>query len=198
MACILSVLAFLPYIRDTLRGGSRPERASWLIWSVLSTISFFSQLHEGARYSLMFAGSQVAITVTVFLLSIKLGHGRYFTDLNRLLYAIALIGLITSLVSDSAIYALAVAIAISLMGGIKTVCKAFRNPHTETVLSWFVALIASVFGAMSVGSLDPVLLAYPLYLVAVYASIIAAIIAGRWWLGATRTRTIIVKQGQSL
>lgn len=181
IASVLSVLAFLPYIKDTLGGVTRPERASWLIWSVLSTISFFSQLHEGARLSLMFAGSQVAITVSVFLLSIKLGHGHYFSDINKILYAIASIGLLTSFVSDSAIYALVVAIAISLMGGMKTVFKAFRNPHTETVLSWFVALLASVFGAMSVGSLDPVLLAYPLYLVVVYSAIIVAIIVGRWW-----------------
>ena len=56
IACVLSVVAFLPYIRDTISGNTRPERASWLIWSVLSTISFFSQVYEGAGISLLFSG----------------------------------------------------------------------------------------------------------------------------------------------
>lgn len=179
IASALSVVAFLPYIKDTILGNTKPERASWLIWSVLSTISFFSQLLEGAGLSLWFAGSQVTVTLTIFLLSIRRGHGAYLTAVNKKLYAITALGLLTSFIYDSAIYALLVSITISLLGGARTVVKAFYHPDTETVSSWLVALIASVFGLISVGELNVVLLAYPLYLVVIYASVIIAILIAR-------------------
>ncbi len=179
IACALSVLAFMPYIRDTLLGNTRPERASWLIWTVLSSISFFSQIYEGAGLSLWFAGAQVSVTAIIFLLSIRLGHGLYITEINKKLYAITFVGLLTSFIYDSAVYALAVSILISLAGGAKTVVKAFHHPATETISTWLMALLASVFGLISVGKPDPVLLAYPMYLIVIYGSVIIAILAGR-------------------
>ncbi len=67
---VLSTYAYIPYILDTLAKRTNPQRASWLIWSVLGSIAFFSQLFEGASSSLWFAGVQVTGTISVFLLSI--------------------------------------------------------------------------------------------------------------------------------
>ena len=36
----LGALAFLPYIANVLQGRSSPQRASWLIWATISTITF--------------------------------------------------------------------------------------------------------------------------------------------------------------
>ena len=44
LSAALSVLAYAPYMRDTIFGQTRPHRACWFIWSVLATISFFSLL----------------------------------------------------------------------------------------------------------------------------------------------------------
>ena len=112
IASLLSVIAFIPYVRDTVSGQTQPERASWLIWSVLSAMAFCSQVYEGARLSLLFAGSQVSVTVLIFLLSVKYGYGKFLTRTNKRLYCVALLGVLTSVVVDSGIYALAVSIGI--------------------------------------------------------------------------------------
>lgn len=142
-------------------------------------MAFCSQVYEGTRLSLLFAGSQVAVTVLIFLLSIKYGYGNFLTCTNKRLYCVAFLGVLTSVVVDSFIYALAVSIGISLMGGSRTVIKSYRHPDTETVTTWVVALIASVFGLLSVGEFDLVLMAYPVYLIVLYAFVIVAIYAGR-------------------
>jgi hypothetical protein len=56
---------------------------------------------------------------------------------------------------------------------------AFREPGTETFSTWLLFLISSVLALYSVGSLDWVLLAYPLYLTILYAAIAAAMVFGR-------------------
>ena len=175
----LSVLAFLPYIRDTLRGRTRPERASWLIWSVLSSTAFFSLIHEGATSSLWFVGVQAAGTICVFLLSIKRGVGGFMRTSDRWVLCAAALGLALWYVTDNAAYALAITIVISALGGAVTVVKAFRSPGTETFSTWLAFLMSSALAVYSVGQLDPVLLAYPMYLATLYTAIVVAMLTGR-------------------
>ncbi len=175
----LSTVAYLPYIRDTLLRHTQPQRASWLIWSVLGSIAFFSQLYEGATDSLWFAGVQVSGTITVFLLSIRLGVGGFLNRRDRYVLALAALGLVAWYLTNTAVYALAITISISLLGGAVTVRKAYLNPQSETLSTWACSCIASVFAILAVGRLDPVILAYPVYLFTLNSAIVAAVLLGR-------------------
>ncbi|MEM9343131.1 MAG: hypothetical protein AAGA87_08810 [Pseudomonadota bacterium] len=175
----LSAVAFLPYILDTLRRQTQPERASWLIWSVLSTIAFFSQVYEGATTSLWFVAVQVSGTILVCLLSVKRGVGGFMRRSDRWILIAAALGLMLWYFTSSAAYALAVTISISLLGGSVTVLKAYFEPRTETFSTWVLFLIASALALFSVGELDWVLLAYPMYLTTLYGAIVLAMVIGR-------------------
>ena len=177
---ILSLFCFAPYIVDTLRGRTQPERASWLIWSMLGVIAVFSQSYEGATSSLVFAVVQVGGTIVIFALSIRLGAGRYNCRKNMLIYAMTALGLAAWYVSESAAYALAITVSISMLGGLVTIQKSYRNPSSETMSTWVMGGVASVCAVFSVGKLDWVLLAYPLYLLVLYSCIISALVLGRW------------------
>jgi len=178
LSAMLSCMAYFPYIKDTLAGTTQPQRASWLIWSVLSSIAFASQLAEGAAQSLIFAGIQCSGTVVIFLLSIRRGAGDLITGRDGWVLLASAVGLGLWYITDSATYALVTTIAVSLLGGTVTISKAYRDPDSETPSCWLLGLAASVLAAMSVGGLDWVLLAYPLYLIALKGSIVAAIYFG--------------------
>ena len=45
-AAVISLIDPVPYIRDILRGATRPHRGTWLIWSALGATAFASQLAE--------------------------------------------------------------------------------------------------------------------------------------------------------
>lgn len=179
IAGVLSIFAFLPYIRDTFIGTTKPQRASWLIWSVLSSISFFGQIAEGASASLWFAGVQVSGTITIFVMSVVLGKGVFLTLRDLVILAVAGFGLFLWFLTDNAAYALGISITISMIGGVATVTKAYTAPASETSLTWAISFVASVFAIASVGAIDPLLLAYPVYLLALNGAIMVAIISGR-------------------
>ncbi len=176
---LLSTVAYVPYIIDTLRRRTSPDRACWLIWSTLGSIAFFSQVYEGASASLLFAGVQVSGTIIVFLLSIKFGAGEYLSRKNQRILLVAALGLVAWYTTENAAYALAITISISLLGGAVTVHKAYLDPDSETLSTWVVALIASICAVLSVGKLDLTLLAYPLYLLTLYTAIVVAMVLGR-------------------
>lgn len=191
---VLSTFAYIPYIIDTIARKTKPQRASWLIWSVLGSIAFFSQLFEGANSSLWFAGVQVSGTISVFLLSIWLGVGGFLNKSDCLVLLCAALGLVLWYFTDTAVYALGITISISLLGGAVTVVKAYRNPESETMATWFASMVASMCAIASVGSLNWVILAYPLYLLTLNGAIVIAMILGRYRSGkvvAIKTTTSI-------
>ena len=43
LAGMVGVAGTIPYVRDTVRGSTRPHRGTWLIWSVLAIVVRLSQ-----------------------------------------------------------------------------------------------------------------------------------------------------------
>lgn len=179
IAAVLTIFAFLPYLIDTIAGRTRPKRASWLIWSVLSSIALAGQLGEGATTSAWFTVAQVTVTVSICAMSIRSGMGRYLERSDVLALIAAGIGLIHWSVTNSAVYAIVITIVISAIGSSLTIVKAYRDPKSETLSTWLLAWVAAAFAILSVPSADLVLLLYPIYIFALYATITLAMLAGR-------------------
>lgn len=176
---ILSVLTYVPYVRDIFRLKTKPERATWFIWLVLSSIAFFSQAAEGATHSLWLIGVQTFGVFLIFLLSIRFGVGGLVRrDILALCAAAA--GLVLWYFTNNAAVALFISIAVDAIGASLTVLKAYRDPGSETMSTWLLSGTAGIFAAFAVGSFDYVLLAFPVYVVFInYLVAVAMVLGGR-------------------
>jgi len=175
---ILGTLGFLPYIRDVLAGKTKPQRASWLIWSVLVFIAFFSQLTKGATDSLWVTGVGAVGVTIVFLLSLKFGVGGLAKkDIAALVSAAGII-LLWYLTKEAAVALLLVIVANSI-GVSLTLVKAYRDPGSETMVAWVLTGVSGIFSVLAVGRVDLVLLAYPAYIALANFSVAAAVVLGR-------------------
>ncbi len=178
IAATLSIIMVIPYIRDILLHKTKPERASWFIWTVLGSIAFFSQLAKGATHSLWLTAGQTLGVLTVFLLSIKYGEGNLSKrDWKSL--ALALVGLILWALTHDAIYALVITIFVDCIGVFLTVLKSYQDPGSETVSTWAMSGTSGIFGALAVGSFNPVLLLYPTYIFLANYAVVITIILGK-------------------
>ena len=72
---VAGVANTIPYVRDMLRGSTRPHRGTWLIWGVLAIVVCVSQRADGASWSLVMSATQAILTGLVFLLAIRHGEG---------------------------------------------------------------------------------------------------------------------------
>lgn len=174
---ILSVLCYVPYIRGILKGHVKPERASWLIWSVLTVIGFFSNAALGTTHSLWLPGVQGIGVVIVFLLSIKHGYGGF---LRRDVLTLIASGMVLGIwyFTKQPILAVYLTTCIDAMGGYLTVIKSYEKPDTETPITWAISAVAGLFALLSVGRLDAALLAYPLYIFLINGAVVVAIVLG--------------------
>jgi len=175
---LLMFLAFLPYIRDILKKKTKPERASWFIWAMLGFIAFFSQLAKGASYSLYMTGVQAAGDLFIFILAIKYGLGG-FEKRDRIALIFVVLSLVLWLFTREAIVALIMVILIDGTGGVLTIIKSYREPATETLSAWVFNTFSGLFACVAVGSLNPALLAFPIYIVVINFAIFMSIMFSR-------------------
>jgi hypothetical protein len=162
-AGLVAIADTVPYIRDTLRGSTIPHRGSWLIWSLLSVLVFFSQRADGASWSLVAAGLQAVLNGSIFVLAVRRGVGGVsFAD--RMILAIAAGGALGWVVADEPFVATACVVAADLLGFAMMVPKAYREPESETLATFALASVSAALATAAVGAADPALVLYPIYM----------------------------------
>lgn len=182
---ILQAVAFLPYLRDVLRGTTRPHRGTWLIWCLLSVIVLASQRADGGRWSLLLVAAQCAGTLIVLTLAIPRGvGGAARTDLALL--AVAGAGVAGWYVAGDPTIATACVVVADTAAVVMMLPKTYRDPHSETLSAYWLSTASVLFAAASVGSLSVPLLLYPAYLTVADSLVIGMIVIRRRRLGQAR------------
>ena len=161
-AGLIGVLDTIPYVRDTLRGSTRPHRGTWLIWGVLAVVVSLSQYADGASWSLVMAGVQAVLTSLVFVLSIRRGEGGV-SRADITMIAIAGAGVIGWIAADEPLVAPTCVVAADLIGAGLMVPKTYRDPYSETLITFAFASLGGALAAGAVGMVDVSLLLYPVY-----------------------------------
>ncbi|CAN5196630.1 hypothetical protein BH11PAT4_BH11PAT4_7240 [soil metagenome] len=170
--------AFVPYVRDMLRGTTKPERASWFIWAILGSIALSSQYAEGAQWSLVFPTLDTFFGIVIFGFSIKYGMGG-FTRRDKASLGVAAFGLLIWYITSEPLVALIIVIAIDAAGSYLTVTKAYEAPESETMFSWVMTALAGIPALLAVGDWSFALAVYPVYIVFANASVPIAIYLGK-------------------
>lgn len=174
---VISIVMYVPYIADTLRRKTHPQRASWLIWTVLGYIALSSQLAKGATDSVWMTVAQTLGTTLIFALSLQLGTGG-FSRRDVASLALAGLGLVVWYFTREAAYALFITMGIDAIGAVLTAIKAYEMPGSETLVTWILSAISGLLGAAAVGRFSPILMAYPLYVTAANCCVMTGIFLG--------------------
>jgi len=170
ISAILVFAAMPPYIIDVIKGKTTPERMTWFILSLLGVIVFISQAEAGASWSLVFSGLDTLGSITVLGLSFWHGAGGA-TKLDFLALCIAAIGVVVSFIAKDPFAALVGVIVADFSGMVLTIIKVWKDPKSETTVSWLLFATAGVFGLLTISEWTFGVFIYPLYLVVINYSI---------------------------
>jgi hypothetical protein len=162
-AALVGIADTIPYLRDMLRGKTRPHRGTWLIWSLLSVLVFLSQRADGASWSLVAAGTQVVLNGLILALAACRGVGGLSVG-DRAALAIAAGGAIGWAAADAPFVATTCVVVADVLALAMMVPKTYRDPGSETLATFVLAAVGGALATLAVGSADPALVTYPLYL----------------------------------
>lgn len=130
IAAFIAIGGNVPYIRDAIRKKVRPHPYTWMVWTIVSGITFFGQLAKGAGIGALPAGVAEIFTIGIFLFSLQYGF-KYVAKTDKYFLAVALLGLIPWAVNDDPTVSVVIAVSIDLVAFVPTIGKTWRDPATE-------------------------------------------------------------------
>ena len=178
LAGILQLVATAPYVRDILRGSTRPQRMTWGIWTTLAFVVLASQWASGATWSLTLTIGQAISCLVIFLLALRRGVGG-FSRIESALLAIAALGIAGWLIADDPLVATCSVVLADLIAMAMMLPKTYRDPSSETLSTYVIGTVSTVFALLAVDALAVDLLVYPLYILIADSAVVAMIFLRR-------------------
>lgn len=130
VAAFLAIVGNVPYIRDVLRGKVQPHAYTWLVWTLVTGITFFGQLAKGAGIGALPTAASEVFTLAIFLLSLRYGFKNPSRS-DKVFLALALLGLIPWMLTNDPTLSVVIAVGIDLVAFVPTLRKTWQRPETE-------------------------------------------------------------------
>ena len=166
---LLNVLAGVSYIKATLEGEAKPNRVTWLLWSVAPLIATAAQLASGIGISTLIVFASGFMPFCVFLASFanrsaywRLGGFDYACGLASIL------ALVFWATTRNPITAIIFSILSDGLGALPTLKKAYLHPHTEDRRTYLIGMFGAFLGAFSIIDHSFAGYAFNAYLCALY------------------------------
>lgn len=162
VAGIISLIAFVPYFISIIKGKTKPNKVTWLIWTLLGILLYLSYKEAGANETLWVPLIYIICPFFTIILSIKYGIGGW-TRFDKLCLVGALVSTLLWIITGSPTTALSLFLLIDLFGALPTVKKAYVAPEQESKLAWFLMCLANCVNLFAVQDFQLSILIYPLY-----------------------------------
>jgi hypothetical protein len=180
LGAAISVLGSATYARETLRGRTEPNRVSWLMWTLAPLIAFAAELaqHVGLESLLTFAVGLGPLLVVLASYAAPRAYAR-LTRLDIVCGLLSLAALIAWAVTGTGDVAIVFSIMSDLAAGIPTLRKAALAPHTESAVAFIGSAIGSIITLLAIRHWRLASFAFPLYIVAMDATLTTLILFPR-------------------
>ncbi len=134
ISSIVSLMGTIPYIRDILKGKTKPRIVSWLTWAVLTGIATAASFVDHQYPSAILATCMTLNALAVVVLGI-IKHGRVLFDrFDIVCQLLVVVGLATWYVFQSPAVAVIAVIVIDAIAGLPTLRHAWRYPKKKQPL----------------------------------------------------------------
>lgn len=183
IAMVIALIGYIPYIRDCIKGKNKPHVISWFIWALVSFIAFGIQLlNKGGAgsYINLFMG---IICTIIFFFGLKNGT-KDITKVDWIAFSLALVAIVLWLVVKQPLLSIILVVFIDMMSFLPTILKAWKNPYTETVITYGLSGVKNGLSIYALSTYSLVIVMYPAY----------ALIANLLFVGMLILRKRVVKK----
>ena len=180
LAGLLSLAAFVPYIIAIVKGATKPNRATWWIWTTNGLILLASYYASGAESTVWVAVGYFVGSLLTAVLALRYGEGGWSSfDRSCLLGAGS--GLLFWWMFNSSIVALVTTLSVDFAGALPTIRKAYRAPETEDRVAWGLFILGNTVNLLAVEAWSFGIAVYPVYMFLASGTIAALVLRPRPW-----------------
>lgn len=178
LAVVISLIGYVPYLRDLFAGKTKPHSFSWLIWGILTAIGFMAQVSDGAGAGAWVQGFTLILCVIIFFVSLKYGS-KVISKFDWFLLIMALLSFVPWMATSDATISILLLIVIDILGLIPTIRKTYIDPYSETLITWELNTFKHVLALFAMENYSITTSLYSIYLVTANAITIIMMIYRR-------------------
>jgi hypothetical protein len=142
---VIGAIGSLAYLIDTVKGKVKPNRVSFLLWSIAPIIAFAAQIKQGVGLESLMTFSTGFLPLTTFFASFINKKAEWkLTKFDLICGVLSILGLILWLVTKVGNIAIIFSILADGLAAVPTIVKAYKYPDTELAWPW----IATSFGVI--------------------------------------------------
>ena len=168
VGAIVALLGALFYIRDIFRLKTRPNRVTWLMWSIAPLIAFVAELAKGVGLAAIPVFMVGFCPLLIFLASFVKNNS--YWKLDRFDYLCGLLSVAALLfcgITNEPDIAIIFAIASDGFAAMPTIIKSWKYPETESSIAYITGLFVALTSFFALKMWNFTELAFPIYLVIV-------------------------------
>ncbi len=160
LAFIISISAYIPYVKSILASESRPTISTYLSWGLLDLAIFFGMWSKGMFSWLMLAyvvGTGVLVGVSLYKKA-RVG----WTPLDTQCIVGAAIGAVLYLITGDSNVAIVVSLLTIIIATLPMIRNLHKNPSTKSFAAWLFFFAGGVAGVIGIsewsiaGALTPI------------------------------------------
>ena len=166
VGAIIAAIGSLSYLIDTVKGRVKPNRISFLLWSLAPLIAFFAEIKQGVGIQALMTFIVGILPLTIFIASFVNKKAVWnLTGFDLICGALSIIGLVFWYITKSGNIAIIFSIVADALAAVPTVVKSFNYPETESAWPYFASTISAILTLLTVTVWNVANIAFPLYIV---------------------------------
>ena len=145
LGTLIGAAGAVKYLTDTVKGKVRPNRVSFLLWSVVPFIAFFAQIKQGVGLEALMTFSTGFLPLTVFLASFVNKQAEWkLTRFDLICGMLSVVGLVLWMITRVGNVAILFSIIADGLAAIPTIVKAYKYPETEIAWPWIATVVGVI------------------------------------------------------
>lgn len=137
-ATFLVFLGYVPYLRDIIKGKTKPHLYSWFLWAFVTAIAFALQFSGGAGSGSFVTLAAALMCIAVIILGFIQKSKIKIIKIDTIFLILAFIALGLWLIAKQPVLSAILATSVDLLGFAPTVRKSWNNPYTETLSFYYL------------------------------------------------------------
>jgi hypothetical protein len=160
VAVVLTFIAYIPYISDTVKGKTKPHLYSWFIWAFVTFIIFALQVFGHAGAGAFMTLATAVLSLTVFILGMRNGE-KNITKFDTIIFIVALIATGIWIFTKQPMISNFLIVTINALANLPTIRKSWIKPYSETLFSWVVSSVRNFLGIIALENYSVLTWLYP-------------------------------------
>lgn len=133
VATILVFIGYIPYLRDIIKGKTKPHLYSWFLWCFVALIVFALQITGGAGSGALVTLAAALMCIIVIVLGAVYKAKVEIVKVDTFFLIFAFIALGFWLIAKQPVLSAILLTLVDLLGFAPTVRKSWSKPFTETL-----------------------------------------------------------------